>query len=197
MVLKYWRTRRNRRLLQHFQLFTGSGIAPLCAMFDRNFTPCIRQSHKSSFSEKFAKNFDELSIRRSQRHIIRPIRNQFVPKRLLNLPVIHQKRARHSLNVARRWSTEISVRPREQHPQNAFRIQILPPFPAKQSERLIQRAFRIGEPRNIQQPIRLSFRFFAIVSTASRQNVQPKCRKNTSSRGRAASSAKVCPSCER
>jgi len=42
----------------------------------------------------------------------------------------------------------------------------------------------------------ISRRRLEISSTASRQNVQPKCRKNTRSNGRAAISARGCPFCD-
>ena len=68
-------------------------------------------------------------------------------------------------------SREMSVRPRQHHPQNTLRIQKLPPFPVKQSERLIQRPFGIAESRHIQQPIRLEkpLRFFFRAQMHKRQ----------------------------
>lgn len=73
--------------------------------FDRDFTRRIFRNRVPKALQKIAsKRLVPFSIRRRQRHIVRPVRNQFVPKRFLNFSVIHQKRTRHSLNVSRRNS---------------------------------------------------------------------------------------------
>ena len=189
-------------------------------IFDTGSTRRIHQTGVSKPSARSGETFIPFSIRRRQRHIIRPVRNQFMPKRLLNFSVIHQKRARHSLNISRRNSREMSVRPRRAPsakcspnsdiaaiPSEAIRMPdtsgpsgSLNRATSSSPYGLKNHCAFSSVPRctnaSLLPPASISRRFFEIVSTASRQNVQPKCRKNTRNKGRSASSASVCPSCD-
>lgn len=94
------------------------------------------------------------SVGRSQAQIVRAVRNQLVPERFPDLPVLQQKNSRHTLDIPGWNSRPMAVQPGPQHPHHIFIIHVLSQARPHQPEVFVQLAFRVPHPRHILKVMR-------------------------------------------
>ena len=96
-----------------------------------------------------------MELRRlDERQIIGTVGDQFVAGGFANFAALEQKCPGHALDVACRKAQKVTVEPRPEHSQDAFKVQILAELGTHKAERLIEASFGIAETRNIKQAIR-------------------------------------------
>jgi hypothetical protein len=109
----------------------------------------VENSRKVRFPRVFAACCS--SSRRGKRQIVRPIGNQFVAKRFLNLIAVDFEGPRHALDIASWRADEVAGKPSRQHAENALAVDILPPMGPQEAKRLIEPPLDVAESRHVGQ----------------------------------------------